>query len=293
MTQAIVFERGVPSITCPCGATQRAVAGSGSGFPPDAAARFFAGHGWRVGANAKKNRCKACQAEERERRLAARLAKKEHKEEPKVELDQPMKTEATQKDTKPMHPEITAAMASRSDRRKVIAMLNEAYGEGQNGYLAGWSDKIIAERLGVLESLVAMIRDENFGPNQIDYSEQVLTLAANLEKMTAKTDEQSKEIESIASRQKALIDSTTALISQHKERSACVEDLQEVIAAQQKQLVGMVQLCTEQNKRLDRQNQDLQAQERTIRATAAALDAQKRDIAAMSAAAAKYLGMSQ
>jgi myosin heavy subunit len=204
-----------------------------------------------------------------------------------------MKTEATQKDTKPMHPEITAAMASRSDRRKVIAMLNEAYGEGQNGYLAGWSDKIIAERLGVLESLVAMIRDENFGPNQIDYSEQVLTLAANLEKMTAKTDEQSKEIESIASRQKALIDSTTALISQHKERSACVEDLQEVIAAQQKQLVGMVQLCTEQNKRLDRQNQDLQAQERTIRATAAALDAQKRDIAAMSAAAAKYLGMSQ
>lgn len=53
---------------------------------------------------------------------------------------------------------------TREDRRIIFEKLNEVYGDEKSGYLEDWTDKAVANHLGVPFAWVATIRDENFGP---------------------------------------------------------------------------------------------------------------------------------
>lgn len=73
------------------------------------------------------------------------------------------------------------AEASRSDKRIIIAKLEEVYLSEGEGYSADWSDQKVASYLGVPRAWVTAVRDELFGPvPDSEESRQVLADAAKL-----------------------------------------------------------------------------------------------------------------
>jgi hypothetical protein len=52
---------------------------------------------------------------------------------------------------------------TRDERRIIYAKIEEVWGSEDTGYKAPWTDKKVAEDLGVPQAWVAMLRDENFG----------------------------------------------------------------------------------------------------------------------------------
>lgn len=52
----------------------------------------------------------------------------------------------------------------REDRRIILAKLNDVYIDEASGYQSPWTDRKVAEDLGVPQAWVAELRDENFGP---------------------------------------------------------------------------------------------------------------------------------
>ena len=51
------------------------------------------------------------------------------------------------------------------DRRIIFEKLNEVYLNEREGYSEDWTDKKVAEHLGVPQAWVTQIRADNFGPH--------------------------------------------------------------------------------------------------------------------------------
>jgi hypothetical protein len=63
---------------------------------------------------------------------------------------------------------------SRDDRRIIFARLNDVYVNERTGYSEQWTDKRVAEDLGVPRAWVSEVRDRDFGPDHnAEFTEQV------------------------------------------------------------------------------------------------------------------------
>lgn len=131
-----------------CGKSEHAINPSNrKAMPTVWVTNYFAQKGWEVGHKAADDRCPACAATLR----AERRSKSETKRE---------KTMAG--DTAPMAEQ--PRQMGFQDKPIILAKLVEVYLDSENGYDRGWSDKRVAEDLGVPRAWVAELRDQNFGP---------------------------------------------------------------------------------------------------------------------------------
>lgn len=138
------------------------------GLPPEMIAKKFSGLGWHIGPNANRDHCPACI----------------RKPEPKVTY---MKAEPPR-------------VPTREDRRKIIDALEEHYDAGRERYKASWTDKALANKLGLPAAWVAEERDRAYGP---ETNEQ----AAN---RTAETQAIREEMERVQTELLAQFDSLEA-----------------------------------------------------------------------------------
>jgi len=74
---------------------------------------------------------------------------------------------------------------TREERRLIIGKLEEVYIDEKRGYSGGWHDERVAKEMGVPRAWVAMLRDENFGPQIADNNPEVQALAERLHTMTS------------------------------------------------------------------------------------------------------------
>lgn len=115
-----------------CGRTDRFVHAGSQKKPPEAIEQYFRNHGWEIGSTARKDRCPDC--------LKATATKPALRV---VEAEPPRQME-------------------RDDRRVIFAKIDELY--DTNGYVAPWTDRKVAEDLGVPQAWVEQVREEMFGP---------------------------------------------------------------------------------------------------------------------------------
>lgn len=110
----------------------------------------FAALGWVVGhrQDGADDRCPACVSREAEQQRRANL---------RLVTSEGDMSQAVAKADPPRE-------MDRTDRRLIIEKLSEVYVDEQTGYSAGWTDKKVAETLGVPRAWVVKLRDENFGP---------------------------------------------------------------------------------------------------------------------------------
>lgn len=147
----------------------------GNPLPPEAVARHFRTKGWQIGDREKEDRCPYCVLIEKTARRAKRLKLVEAKgNNVKPEDALPTAAEAVEANkeetvAQPMtQPEQETterpAVMGREDRRITFAAINDAYLDAERGYKPGWSDKRVAESLGIPLSWVLDLREEMFGP---------------------------------------------------------------------------------------------------------------------------------
>lgn len=123
-----------------CGAHDDFVHTSARRPPDKAAEQAFRKRGWLIGRRAQHDLCPAC----------IKATAKTLNEPPKEEI-KAMKADPP--------PEMT-----REDKRVINLKLHEVYEGETTGYAKGWSDRKVAEELGVPRAWVAQVRDELFGP---------------------------------------------------------------------------------------------------------------------------------
>lgn len=137
-------------ITCgSCGKTGHIInSGTLKVVPSAIVEKKFSDRGWIIGGSPKADRCPECAA----KLGAAKRHSKSGQKKEKVVADIP-----------PLEPDQPREM-TREQRRIIFLKLEEHYLDEAAGYDRGWSDKRVAEDLGVPRAWVAEIRDQNFGP---------------------------------------------------------------------------------------------------------------------------------
>lgn len=139
--------------------------GAGSSCSQEPADRGFRAKGWRVGRNRKLDVCPACQERVKPEAEVIQLKPNPAPEPPKAEPPREL---------------------SREDRRIIISKLDTIYMDERTGYADGWTDKRVAEDLGVPLAWVASLREENFGPENVNTEARLFV--ARVEAMVAKID---------------------------------------------------------------------------------------------------------
>lgn len=174
--------RGV-RLNCRCGASEALPFNGvkfGGGDDADRMARTimqkFRERGWIVGARPQDDRCRNCNEA-----FAARA-----KNNSNVVLIKPKKEAAG---TMPGNGATKGGgeaprQMSREDRRIVFEKLNEVYVSEQVGYQSGWTDRRVAEDLGVPRAWVGDVREQMFGPHGFNCE-----LAARMEEAAKVIDE--------------------------------------------------------------------------------------------------------
>lgn len=118
----------------------------------------FRDKGWFIGNNRKHDLCPECNMKPRRPRVIPLI----------INQPQPVIEGIVPTTIAPSNNPITVAPPremTREDRRIILAKLNDVYLDERLGYDKGWSDKKVAEDLGVPQAWVAQLRDENFGPD--------------------------------------------------------------------------------------------------------------------------------
>ena len=127
--------------------------------------------GWDLGDKPEKDVCVTCIQ-----------ARRKHKSKTTAEVIQmPKHVQIVSQHDGPREP-------TRDERRIIFAKLQDVYIDEKTGYGSGWSDRKLAEDLGVPRAWVERIRDENFGPipvsedavKQIEEAEKTLKDAQSL-----------------------------------------------------------------------------------------------------------------
>lgn len=132
------------SIKCSkCGVSEKISTNNRSGsMPPEGLIARFRAKGWIVGNREGSDICPSCV--EKQKKI------KPVKENNVVELNTAIKAEPPRE-------------MSRDDRRVIFAKINDVYLDEKQGYSREWSDRRVAEDLGVPLAWVKTIREENFG----------------------------------------------------------------------------------------------------------------------------------
>jgi hypothetical protein len=144
------------------------------------AAQHFRNNGWIVGGNFRADRCPK----------HAHSLNRPQSQVPTVKLEP--KDGGVMKDSIAPKPAIPSAEGSRAmsreDKRIVFSKLDEVYIDEKTGYSEGWNDEKVAKSLGCPRAWVAVVRDENFGPEKT---------AQDIRKILEEIQEQLKDLEAI------------------------------------------------------------------------------------------------
>lgn len=181
-------------ITCAGCGTCRTVNGQSMGnkLAAQMLAKKFRVEGWIVGTRAEDDRCPDCvRKDERKRALANIRVVPTAETAPAADPPREM---------------------SRDEKRLIFGKLNEVFLDETRGYDAGWSDKRVAEDLGVPRAWVAAVRDENFGPdNSSDEAHQVVAEAkAGVEKMADAAAGLRKDADALVAKARGIADQMQA-----------------------------------------------------------------------------------
>lgn len=182
---------GAFQIRCKCGATEevgRRGSSKGGILPPEAIARFFASRGWKVGQTARKDRCPECF---HKTKPAKKPAEQEGADQmaTKVQEVRPPRPGASEEPPREM---------KKDDRRIIFGKLDEVYIDERSGYCKDWNDERVSKELGCPRAWVAQVRDENFGPQKSDQSEEVSHLKFKIESLEKDAHALDKEAERIS-----------------------------------------------------------------------------------------------
>jgi hypothetical protein len=139
------------TITCRCGCrdtvTMNRIA-TGRGFDVDnennMIARKFERRGWVIGHNANTHKCPLCRT-----RADIKMVKEEPVNVTPINPKPPLPPEELQ----------------RRQRRRIDVQLSECYDDKTSRYIDDWTDKKVAEALGVPQALVADVREYSYGPH--------------------------------------------------------------------------------------------------------------------------------
>lgn len=181
-------------ITCAGCGTCRTVNGQSMGnkLAAQMLAKKFRVEGWIVGTRAEDDRCPDCvRKDERKRALANIRVVPTAETAPAADPPREM---------------------SRDEKRLIFGKLNEVFLDETRGYDAGWSDKRVAEDLGVPRAWVAAVRDENFGPDNsnVEAREVVAEAKALHERIAADVAVFAKEQEAYLAKARAALDQMRA-----------------------------------------------------------------------------------
>jgi hypothetical protein len=171
------------------------------------ATRKFNEAGWKVAKSPGQHRCPVCVREAVQAKPFAHL--EALKEKP---VTHPAPTLADPP------PEMKLA-----DRQIILAKLLDAYDGTKGCYAADWTDKRVAEDLGVPRAWVTKLREENFGP----------------EGGNAALYEQLAEARAVLERGKLILERTTALREQVDKLLLDTKPVAEAVAKLERQVAGI------------------------------------------------------
>lgn len=158
--------RSAQRITCSkCPATDDFIQSAGRPMAHEAAEQAFRRRGWTIGARASRDLCPTCSAAAP--RSPAPVITLKPKEAPTMTVPKPT--------VAPMKAEPPREM-TRDHKRIINLKLHEVYVDERTGYGPGWSDKRVAEDLGIPWGWVRDVREELFGPDR--NSEEIAELKA-------------------------------------------------------------------------------------------------------------------
>lgn len=107
---------------------------------------------------------------------------------------------------------------TRSERRIIYAKIEDVYSKEDNGgYIAHWTDQLVADDLGVHVEWVAEIRDENFGPEKNPVDTAKLLAEAEAARHAAFIKEAGE-----------LVASATEILAKDKERTDCANHIEKI-----------------------------------------------------------------
>jgi hypothetical protein len=150
----------------------------------------FKQKGWQVGRSCATDYCKTCVEffKKTAKQRAGKATAAEVEELKKIDQAESLVCEAvadTANGEVTMKPRTDLVLVTspedkremtRTDRRLIIAKIEEVYIDEDRGYDAGWDDQKVATELGVPRKWVETLRDENFGPAK---SEDVTKMLAD------------------------------------------------------------------------------------------------------------------
>lgn len=116
--------------------------------------------GWEIGNNSNRDFCPDCMSAKR----AAR--RQPSKPEPTEMSPEPLNAQVIPMPEPSRLPPQPPRQPSFDERRLILAKLEETYVDEKTGYGEGWTDKRVAEDLGIPRKWVEDLRDANFGPTR-------------------------------------------------------------------------------------------------------------------------------
>jgi hypothetical protein len=151
-----------------CGHKDELVNTKPTGLPPEIIKQKFEQRGWEIANSGDRDVCPTCiaAAKKPSTAIAAKMAEAMEAKSNVVKIDV----------AKPAA-EAPATM-TREDRRIIFGKLNEVYLDEVRGYDNGWTDKRLADDLGVPQAWVRDLREENFGPEGLSEAARLSLEAA-------------------------------------------------------------------------------------------------------------------
>lgn len=132
-----------------CDAHDNVITNTHSGsMPPEGLATKFRNKGWIVAQREGHDVCPKCQQKKKLDKATTNVVPMSLPETPMVVVEPPREM-------------------GREDRRLIFAKIDEVYLDERTGYSPGWTDKRVAEDLGVPLAWVQTLREENFGTEGI------------------------------------------------------------------------------------------------------------------------------
>jgi hypothetical protein len=186
------------------------------------AMRKFSQLGWVIGKQATRHRCPQCEAATKP--LAAALVPLKKKEEASMPASNGSASH------EPPHVEPPQQM-TRDDKRVIFAKLQDVYINEVSGYSAQWTDKRVAEDLGVPLAWVSSIREENFGP---DHNGEFIEQLAYARAVVEDVKQLHRDLEQLRMRHQGEID---ALVARVKPMLVVMEKTERTIAGIEKAMV--------------------------------------------------------
>lgn len=183
-------------ITCTeCGTQGRKIAHRGQ-LPPQAIEKFFKGEGWQI-SRAEQGVCPACvKKSQAERRAKQALKNSERSNEMASKPTAPAAQPAPEKS-----PAVKASLA------ELYLALDEHFDVPAKRYRSGYSDKRIADILGLSEAFVRQRRETDFGPIAEDtFVQDVLAPLMQIKGMIRETASRLGEMEARVDRAVALVE---------------------------------------------------------------------------------------